>query len=99
MRRVHTIVTATLALALGLVAVLAATATPAQARTWSVPKAKFVAASTVAPADLDAFEDSLMAEINKARRSNSVRRIAKFDACTDRMAERWGTHMATTGAW
>src|SRR5699024_4896892 len=67
----------------------------AQARTWEVPRT--VAAS--APTSLDEFETQLMVEINEARRTHGLKRIAKFDGCTDRMAESWGKRIVRTGAF
>ena len=65
----------------------------AHAATWDVP----VLSTATAPASLDEFEDQLMVEVNRARRANGVKRIATYDGCTDRMAEQWGAHLASTG--
>jgi uncharacterized protein YkwD len=65
----------------------------AQAATWDVPTSR-----TDAPAaDLDEFEDQLMVEINQARRHHDRSRIRVYDTCADRMAESWGSHLASTG--
>ena len=83
------------ALLVAVAAILALTGSAggAQAATWEVP----VVSTAAAPGSLDEFEDQLMVEINKARRANGVRRIGLYDGCTDRMAEQWGTHLASTG--
>lgn len=84
-----------LTLTLTCLTVLAFSTTSAQARTWAVPKT----AATSAPSSLPEFETQLVVEINQARRAHGLRRIAKFDACTDRMAERWGQRIVRTGAF
>ena len=66
---------------------------PASAATWDVP----VIDTDVAPVSLDHFEDQLMVEINRARRAHGKKRIAEYDTCVDRMAEQWGSYLATTG--
>lgn len=83
------------ALLVAVTAVLAllGTAGSAQAATWAVP----VISTATPPVSLDHFEDQLMVEINKARRANDRKRIPVYDTCADRMAEQWGTHLATTG--
>lgn len=70
-----------------------AVAGTAQARTWDVPTVR----GDGPPATLDEFEDQLMVEINEARGANDRRRIRVYDSCVDRLAETWGTHLATTG--
>lgn len=81
---------------LGLAAALLCGApASAQARTWSVPR-------TVDVKDVGAMtssdrEDALMVAINDARARNGLRKIWNFDACTDRLAERWGARIARTG--
>lgn len=84
-----------LALLTPLLAVLAlvGAAGTAQASTWAVPTTR-----TEGPASsMDEFEDQLMVEINKARRAHGQARIRVYDRCTDRLAERWSTHLAETG--
>lgn len=78
-----------------MVTVLVVSGPAAQARTWAVPKTQ----AETAPASLPEFETQLMVEINQARQAHGLRRIAKFDSCTDRMAERWGQRIVTTGAF
>ena len=83
------------ALVVAVTAVLAlATATgSSQATTGDLPLTGSEAPAT----SLDAFEDQLLVEINKARRANDRRPIRTADGCVDRMAETWGTHLAATG--
>jgi uncharacterized protein YkwD len=83
------------ALVVVLTALLVALGTSATARatTWPVPTTR-----TSGPASsLTEFEDQLMVEVNRARRSHGRDRIRVYDACTDRLAERWGRHLAETG--
>jgi uncharacterized protein YkwD len=68
-------------------------ATSASAATYKVPT---VTASGT-PANLDVFEDQVMVEINKARRSQGLARIRLYDSCVERKAERWGARIAATG--
>ena len=82
-----------LLVALAATLTLLGSAGGAQAATWDVP----VVSTATAPASLDEFEDQLMVEINKARRANGVKRIGLYDGCTDRMAEQWGAHLASSG--
>lgn len=78
-------------------AVMCGVPAAAEARTWSVPRA----VSTTDPADLTngELEDALIVRINDARAANGLRKIWKFDVCTDRLAERWGERIARTGAF
>lgn len=89
------LVRASLTIALAFFFVTALTPSAAQARTWAVPKT----VATSAPTSLEEFETQLMVEINEARKTHGLRRIAKFDGCTDRMAESWGRRIARTGAF
>lgn len=85
----------TLGLLAPLLALLAVTAPggAAGASTWAVPTTR----TEDAPASTAEFEDQLMVEINKARTANGQARIRVYDRCADRLAERWGTHLARTG--
>jgi uncharacterized protein YkwD len=96
MRRSTTTVLAplrALLVASAVVLSLLGTSAGAQAATWEVP----VVSTEVPPLSLDEFEDQLMVEINQARRANDRRRIGVYDSCVDRMAEAWGTFLASTG--
>ena len=93
MRHVSARPLSALAVVLAALLTVIGSAGGAQAATWDVP----VISTATAPASLDEFEDQLMVEINKARRANGMRRIGLYDACTDRMAEQWGAHLASTG--
>lgn len=86
---------ASLTIALACLFVIAFTPASAQARTWAVPKT----VATSAPTSLRDFETQLMVEINEARKDHGLRRISKFDGCTDRMAESWGRRIVRTGAF
>ena len=67
----------------------------AEAKTWSVPSAVSVKdTSGLSGSDL---EDALMVRINQVRADQGLRKIWKFDVCTDRLAERWGERIARTG--
>ena len=67
----------------------------AEAGTWSVPTT--VTVKDTADLSNNELEDALMVEINEARASNGLRKIWKFDGCTDTLAERWGARIARTG--
>lgn len=89
--------------ALGIVA--AATcglSSSAGASTWPVPVAAVTGAVQDTLQDTGRLgsaplEDALMVEVNAARASHGLRKIRKFDACTDTMAEKWGNRIARTG--
>ena len=87
------VLVAVVAALLALAAPTASAAPKARAANWDVP----VLSTVTAPASLDEFEDQLMVEINRARRANGEKRIGTYDGCVDRMAEQWGTHLASTG--
>ena len=79
-------------------AALLALPSTAQAATWPVPTRDQAAPdATSQTLTLDEFETALMVTINEARAANGRRPIALFDSCTDRLAERWGRHIASTG--
>lgn len=81
-------------------AVLLALPSTAQAATWPVPTRGQAAPDATSQAlTLDEFETALMVTINEARLANGRRPIALFDSCTDRLAERWGRHIASTGVF
>ena len=81
-------------------AVLLALPSTAQAATWPVPTRDQAAPdATSQTLTLDEFETALMVTINEARLANGRRPIALFDSCTDRLAERWGRHIAGTGVF
>jgi uncharacterized protein YkwD len=86
----------TLLAPLCVAAALVGLPTAAQAATWPVPK---VVDSTKDVASLSSseFESRVMVEINKARAAAGLRKIGVFDACTDRLAEKWGERIARTG--
>lgn len=86
------------ALLAGLIGVALAplTAAPANAEVWAVPLTSSTSTAT-AQSDFASFEDQVMIGINKARRSAGLREIKYYDSCVDRLAEEWGTHVATTG--
>lgn len=88
------LLTTVLTTLVSVAAVLTVTS-PSHAASWPVPTTR----SDAPRASLDAFEDRLMIEINKARRANGARRIPTYDPCTDRLAERWGRRIARTGAF
>lgn len=99
MHHLLTRVASFMALPLVVLALVATTTSPASAATgtkrstWAVP--------TSAPAapisGMTDYENRVMIAINDARAANGVRRITRFDACTDRMAERWGSRLARSG--
>lgn len=76
--------------------VMCAVPAPAQAGTWPVPSV-LNTAKDVNELTGNQLETALMVEINKARAANGLRKIWNFDACTDRLAERWGARIARTG--
>ncbi len=80
---------------LGVVAMLCGVPAAAQAKTWSVPTS--VATSDAGRLSNNDRENALMVEINAARDAHGLRKIRNFDACTDRLAERWGSRIARTG--
>lgn len=80
---------------LAVVALMCGVPTVAQAKTWSVPT-KVVAKDSGRLSNND-LENALMVEINAARAAHGLRKIWNFDACTDRLAERWGSRIARTG--
>lgn len=86
------LLTTTLTALVSVLAVLAVT-TPTQAAASQLSTAR----SAATAAALDRFEDRLLVEINRARQAHGVRRIPGYDACTDRLAERWGRRIARTG--
>ncbi|KRE92639.1 hypothetical protein ASG76_16905 [Nocardioides sp. Soil774] len=74
----------------------------AGASTWPVPVVAVAGAVQDTVQDAGrlgsaGLEDALMVEINAARASHGLRKIRKFDACTDTMAEQWGSRIARTG--
>jgi uncharacterized protein YkwD len=81
-------------------AVLAAAPATARTATWPVPTGELAAANIakdLTSLSMDELEDRLMAEINQARAANGLAKVWVFDACTDRLAEQWGEHIARTG--
>lgn len=84
------------ALGLGVIALLPATA--AHAGTWPVPTS-FDAARDTSELPSAQLEDLLMVEINRARAAEGLGAVRVFDACTDRLSERWGRRIAATGAF
>ncbi|CAM3875363.1 CAP domain-containing protein [Nocardioides zeicaulis] len=95
--------TRTAARAAALVATLCVGATTllpsaAQAGTWPVPTS-FDSARDTGDLPGEQLEELLMVEINQARASNGLAPIRVFDACTDRLSERWGRRIAATGAF
>lgn len=83
---------ATLGIAVSLLVGVPATA---EATTWPVPTT--TAVKDAGTASTDDLEDALMVEINIARDANGLRKIWKFDVCTDVLAEQWGARIARTG--
>lgn len=80
--------------------VLLALPSSAQAATWPVPTRDQVNPdATSMTLSLDDFETSLMMTINEARVAHGRQPIALFDSCADRMAERWGLHISSTGVF
>ena len=69
----------------------------AQATTWSVPST--IAVKDASRVSSDDLEDALMVEINAARAAQDLRKIWNFDACTDVLAEQWGSRIARTGVF
>ena len=86
----------TLGLAAALMCGLPATA---HASTWAVPTGAVPAVTLADIGQLSSaeLEDALMVRINAARASHGLQRIWSFDACTDRLAEKWGSRIARTG--
>lgn len=81
-------------------ALLLALPAAAQAATWPVPTRDQAAPdATSLTLSLNDFETSVMVTINEVRVTNGRRPIALFDSCTDRLAERWGRHIANTGVF
>lgn len=91
--RVQPLITTTVLAALFSMAAFLVLPASAHAASWQVPTTR----SDAPASSLDEFEDQLMVEVNRARRANGARRIAKYDGCTDRLAERWGRRIARTG--
>lgn len=79
-------------------ALLFALPAAAQATTWSVPS-RSTNATTANARTLEEFETQLMVRINAAREAHDLRAISQLDACTDRLAERWGAHISRTGVF
>lgn len=79
-------------------ALLFALPAAAQAATWPVPT-QAPSAATADAMTMDEFENRLMVRINEARVANGLRAVALFDSCTDRLAERWGNHISSTGVF
>lgn len=72
----------------------------AQASTWPVvTRGQAVPDVTSLTLTLDQFETALMMTINEARVAHGRRPIALFESCTDRLAERWGQHISSTGVF
>lgn len=88
-------ITAVIAPLLAVGTALMATAQPAGAGTWAVPKTS--AATVTSGASLRLVEDALMVEINQARRAHGLAKIRYYDTCIDKMAESWGERIARTG--
>ena len=99
MHHLRTRVVSALTLPLVLLALAATTMSPVSAATgtkrssWAVPT---TAPATPISSKTD-YENRVMIAINEARAANGVRPITRFDACTDRMAERWGSRLARSG--
>lgn len=93
----HRSLTLVASLCLAASAVVGTTAA-AHAGTWPVPSSADSArdVSTLSSAHL---EDLLMVEINAARAANGLDEVRVFDACTDRMSEKWGRRIAHTGVF
>ena len=77
-------------------AALVASAGSAHAGTWPVPTT-FDSTRDASVMETDELEDLLMVEINQVRTGAGLDPIRVFDACTDRLSERWGRRIARTG--
>lgn len=85
-----------------LVAAVLTFGSPAQAQadTWPVPtRMDQTSDSTTSSLGANEFETRVMMTINVARVANDLRPVALFDACTDRLSERWGRHISRTGVF
>lgn len=81
-------------------ALLLAVPATTQAATWPVPtRDQANPDATSQTLTLDEFETSVMMTINEERVALGQRPIALFDSCTDRLAERWGRHISSTGVF
>ncbi|WP_148573998.1 CAP domain-containing protein [Nocardioides caldifontis] len=56
------------------------------------------AAQAAAAPAADRYEKQLQKAVNKRRAAHGLRPV-RFDRCTDRVAERWGRHLARTGSF
>ena len=71
---------------------------------WATPAAAAAAAAPAATAvsgkatNADRYERRLQAIINVRRSARGLRPL-RLNACTDRIAERWGSHLARTGSF
>ena len=77
---------------------LVGTAAAANAGTWPVPTS-LDSARDASALPSEQLEDLLMVEINQARAANGLGKVRVFDACTDRLSERWGRRIARTGVF
>jgi uncharacterized protein YkwD len=69
---------------------------PAEARTWVGPAAD----PEVDPlADLDEFENRVLAGINAARAAAGLKQVRVFQSCVDGYSERWARHIKNTGVF
>ena len=80
---------------LGLVALLVALGTVCSAGAPAFA-ADSRAAAVQSPSDR--YESRLQAVVNSRRATHGLRPL-RFDPCTDRIAERWGRHLARNGAF
>lgn len=81
-------------------AMILALPSAAQASTWPVPaRGEAAPDATSLTLSLDDFETAVMVSINKVRVAHGRRPIPLFDSCTDRLAERWGRHISSTGVF
>ncbi|MGH3348805.1 MAG: CAP domain-containing protein [Nocardioides sp.] len=69
---------------------------PAEAKTWVGPAADL----EVDPlADLEEFENRVLAGINDARVAAGLKPVRLFQSCVDGYSERWARHIKKTGVF
>ena len=72
----------------------------AKAETWPVPtRADQPSDVDMASMSPDDFETQVMVAVNVARVANGLRPVPLFDSCTDRLSERWGERISSTGVF
>ena len=80
----------------GVVALLGLTLVSAPAGASTTTTTTSTATATATPAlDTEVYERKVHRQINKQRKAHGLRKL-RFDSCTDRVAENWGSYLASS---